>query len=331
MKILLIAVLASASALFFACGDSPSATSERGPFSGSAPDSSSDSSSDAGHDGNSGDSGTRGDAGGVDADAGDVDYQPPASICDAELELSDPTVLAASTGLDDNLGTVTPDELSMAWTTTETGTTTVLYADRTAANDAFSAAKQLAGDFAADRAALGDDGLSLLLVHGDRRSFLLFTRGSREEAFTPADASTMDPLTTGLGANERLADPVFARGGHLLIYSVYGGGATDTVQLATRLGATSPFSVGGTLAFPELRASGDKRRRPTGIDVEFQTLFFYDETTNTEKVGLLKGTIGFFSVHDLGRRPGAQPNASCSRVYYSVPNASLDLGVATTK
>lgn len=324
----LLAVLASASALTFACGDSPSAT--EGGSSGGTPDASSkDSGNDAGDDATSDGSLNR--DGGADADAGDAAYQPPDSLCDPQLQLNDPTVLASSTPLDDNLGTVTPDELTIAWTTTDAGTTTVLYADRAGANDAFGATKQFAGDFADDRAALSDDGLTLLLVHSDRRSFLLFARASRDEAFAPADASTMEPLTIGLGADARLADPVFARGAYLLVYSVYGGGAIDTVQLATRLSATSPFSVGGPLAFPELRASGNKRRRPTGIDVEFQTLFFYDEISNTEKIGLLKGTIGFFSVHDLGQRPGAQPNASCSRVYYSVPKTSLDLAVATPK
>ena len=50
---------------------------------------------------------------------------------------------------------------------------------------------------------------------------------------------------------------------------------------------------------------------------DFQTLFFWDESTSTEKIGRLKGTIGFFEVKDLGARPGAQPNDACTRIYFS--------------
>jgi len=267
--------------------------------------------------------------GGGDAEAGPPVYEAGPSLCNPSMTLSGDTLLSASTASEDRFGAITPDELTIAWMVPTAGDGTVHVADRATAGDPFSAAQTLPGVAAVDELALSPEGLRVTAVAADRRSFLLFERASKGDAFAAVSADAFDALLAALGPAEKLGDPVVGFGEQVLVYSVFGTADTATVRLATRLSTGSPWSVGGKLDYPELRAQGTQRRRPTGVGSDFATLFYWDEVDATQKIAQMKGTIGFFSVHTLGAHRFAQPNAACTRVYYSFAGAAgLDLGSA---
>lgn len=319
---LLVSALASLVAVAAACSSAGSGDS-RSPDGGPSPDAAdgnavnSDGASDAAGD-------AAKDEAGRDAEAGVV-YEAGATVCKPTMSIVAPSRLAASTDVDDRFGSVTPDELSIVWTVPDG---TIRYADRTVATDPFGPTQTIAGTFAVDRTAVSPSGLHVIAVAADRKGFVLLERASTADAFASTDPAVFAALVSALAPAENIGDPVLAFGEQVLIYSVYGGASTDTVRYATRLGASSPWSVAGVLAFPELRAQGTARRRPTGAGSDFQTLFFWDEVSSSEKIGQLEGTIGFFSVHDLGAHPWASPNEACTRIYYTAPGAGgLDLWV----
>jgi hypothetical protein len=240
-------------------------------------------------------------------------WVPGPSVCNAAMTLGGATAVVAEPA--ERFGAVSSDERTIAWLVASGDDANIVVADRDAAVGPFGAAMTLPGVVARDGVTLGPDGTTLVAVAIDRRSFLVYRRGTRSEAFGIEPDEAFAPLHAGLSDAERVGDPVFSYGELVLVYSVYGS-SNDTVRFATRLSAGSPFSGGTALAFAELRARGEQRRRPTGIGSDFQTLFYWDEVTSTQKLARLEGTSGVHGVTDLGAHPWAQPNATCSRVYF---------------
>lgn len=242
------------------------------------------------------------------------------------------TTLPLSTADEDWLGTITTDELSIAWMSRASGgALTVHYAERERATDAFGTPRTLSGTpYAFDRAALRDDGLRLVLVNADRRGFTQLTRDSREDAFgSPGDGPLEAINVTGadMPAGDAYGDPVFAPDDHKFYYSRYGNGRVDTIYVATHLLPDLPFTEGFVAmdTTNEVKAVGGQRRRPTGFSHDMQTFFFWDEVGGTARAGHFTPlTNTFDSFDNLGARPNAMPNASCTRLYYS----TTDLFVA---
>ena len=254
--------------------------------------------------------------GGQDAGA-DVRLPDP-SVCDPKMTLGAPAPVV-STNADDRFGAISADELTVAWTVPSGGSATLQIADRASTSEAFGAPHSPSELVALDGVALAPSGLTLVAIATNSRAFLVFQRESRTEPFVLGEASAYDPLASALEPSEKVGDPVFAYGDQVLVYSVYGtssGSSDDTVRYATRLSSGSPWDAAGALAFPELRAQGSLRRRPSGVGNDFQTLFFFDEISGTQKLGRFAGTVAFHEIHDLGARAFAQPNGDCTRVYY---------------
>ncbi len=112
---------------------------------------------------------------GTDAGDGASPVTPPR--CDPARAWADGTFLAISTTDDDRFAAITPDELTLAWTTPDVGDASkviVHYVDRSSTGDAFAAPRvfdQPAGYAAIDRVALSANGLQLTLAvtnEGDR-------------------------------------------------------------------------------------------------------------------------------------------------------------------
>jgi hypothetical protein len=258
----------------------------------------------------------------------------PATLCSTTLGWGPSSTLAISTAADDLLGSLTPDELSLAWTTSEGGALQIQYADRPSLADPFGLPKILSGAFARDRAALSPDGLQLVLVNADRRGFTQYTRTLRTEefgnpGFGPLASYAPDLLPPG----HFLADPVLAPDDKTFIYSEYGSGVVDTVHQSKRLFDGDPWSPGSVLVAAELQASGTDRRRPTGLSADGRTLFFWDDGSAQERAGFFALESAQFSRFvDLGQMRGAEPNETCTRLYFSGPGqSSLELMVASAQ
>jgi hypothetical protein len=264
--------------------------------------------------------------------AGASEAGAPATLCSMTSGWGPSLTLAISTAADDFLGSLTPDELSLAWTTSDGGALQIEYADRPSLADPFGPARILSGAFAQDRAALSPDGLKLVLVNADRRGFTQYTRSLRTEDFgNPGSGPLASYAPDLLPSGHSLADPVLAPDNKTFIYSEYGSGVVDTVHQSKRLFDGDPWSPGNVLGAVELQASGTDRRRPTGISADGRTLFFWDDTSAHERAGFFSLERAQFSRFvDLGQLRGAEPNAACTRLYFSGPGqSSLELMVAS--
>jgi len=257
-----------------------------------------------------------------------TDAGPPdaadSTVCDPAAIFGAPALLSLSNdGLDEFLGTIT-----IAWTT-ESGH--VHYSDRASTAVDFQVPQPVPGDFAVDRAALSPDGLRLAIVSADRRSLLEAGRATRDDPFGAPDIGAFvvldDYAATTMSPGESFGDPVFGPDDRVLYYSQFGGGRTKTVVLTQRLFAGDPWPIGIALSTPELAAQGSSRRRPTALAADGRTLFFWDETSSTERAGFYApDRVTFERFVDLGALRGAVPNGVCNRLYFSAGGQnSVDL------
>jgi hypothetical protein len=286
-----------------------------------------------------GDAGT-GEAG-ADDSGGPTGPPPPPAGCKTTATWGAGTLLDVSGGSDDVLDSVTPDELSIAWTVVNGGTKTIHYGDRSSTAASFVAQSLPAGLFTNDRVALSYDGLRLLVIDPDGQGFSQLTRAARGDAFNPsADAGVSAASNYGnfaghLKAGQSYGDPLLAADDGVFYYSVYGGTAdagAPTIFRTARLLVTDAWPAGAPLATSTgLLPQGALRRRPTGLSSDQQTLFFWDEVTGTERAAWISGAGAFDSFVDLGSRSMAAPNAACSALYYSAQgSSSIDLFRATS-
>jgi len=324
-KRVLLTLTSIVGALVLACGDDSA-----------VPDSGSDATNDGtSNDGKTSDSTTEaGDAG--------ADAAPP--VCSPTMMWNTPQLLSVSTAQSDYFGSVTSDELSIAWMTTAGS---VLYADRTVATSPFNTPQTLTANVALDRVSLTSDGLTLIVVLADRSSLAQTTRGTRTAAFSTTLDTTpyaqLDPTVTendtGTGpVHGSFADPMLSPDGQFLYYSQYGV-TTYTMNESYRMnGDTTPWTQGANLTESALVApdTTGTRRRPTGMSADDLTLFFYDETTNIERAGFRADPLNnntYTTFIDLGAAyENAMPTANCSRIYFSsTGSGGLDLFYADQK
>jgi hypothetical protein len=238
-------------------------------------------------------------------------------------------------GLENTLDSVTPDELSIAWTVGH-GTTAILeYADRDSSAVAFGAPQVLAaGPYAIDRAALSPDGLRLVLVSSGGQGFTELIRSARGDAFGPAptDAgedsySNFEMASSDAGSQAAVyGDPVISADDETFYYSVTPSGGTPTVFRSERLLTTDAWPTGAALH----GSAGSLAGKPTGISSDGQTLFLSPMSGALDALWVDDSTGVFGSVVDLGALTSAAPNQACDRLYYSAQGTgSVDLFVAS--
>jgi hypothetical protein len=287
------------------------------------------------------------DGGGAVVDAGCVHPAPgvlPAgtkSVCSPSANWSDGTFIpSASTPNNDVFGSITPDELTIVWTTITASGHVVHYADRDSATGPFEPAGSLSMSdyYSAERAAVSPDGARIIVVRKDRKGFGEYVRQGRFHSFedTASEASfgALDNQGLILETNEFFGDPVLSSDDRTLYYSKYGAGETATVFAATRSGPV-PWPLGSPVDGAPLLDDCGARRRPTGVSADGLTLFYYDESSGSERATWRKSTDSAFSGFvDLGTRAEAQPNAACTSLYFSAATGDAAAGgdglVATT-
>lgn len=269
----------------------------------------------------------------VDAAADAPDgFVPGPTVCDPKTVWTTGTLVPnVSTPQPDNLGAITGDELTIAWMSVAG---TVQYADRAAATDPFGPAKTVTGPIALDRVALSGDGLTLVVLRGDRKIFAQVTRASRSVPFgavlDTGPFSGLDPLSSGTedagdaSSAANFGDPVLSADGHFFYYSVLAGGPA-TIAESYRSG-NNPWPKGRFLTNAELAPDAGKLRRPTGLSTDGRTLFFWDEVDAVEKMAFRGDPIvvpfnvfGQFTV--VGAFANAQPTTKCQRLYYDAPGS----------
>lgn len=247
------------------------------------------------------------------------------AACNPAATFGAPAAVPGVPAGDKALGTITHDELTIAWVEPNG---TVKYADRTDASQPFGAAQALPGTFANDAVGLSGDGLTMVLALAGNASLGQVTRASRAVAFGAAvDTAPFSKLLTGMGSEDggtstgNIGDPVLAADGKQMFFSVWNKGDRDTVAVSDLFGAS--WSLPTILVDPLFQDQGGLRRHPTGLSKDGRTLFFWDETDNKEKaVWRATGTsfdTAFSGLVDYGDKKGARPNAACDRIYFTAP------------
>lgn len=350
MKRLVFASICAVPLVWIGCSSAapPVSSQEVGNDSGAGSDANGGSDTSAASDSGASDAGSSADAttrdsghAGDDAgDSGGVVIPPPPALCAPDGGAwGTGTLLAASTSGDDRLDSVTPDELTIAWT----AGASIFYADRSSTSDSFGSARSVAapndvdaGTFANRRAALSPDGLRLVVVNSDGKGFSEMVRAARNGGGNPnfgaPDVGAYTNIDGDTPDGAFVDDPIVDASDTVFYYSVYGNGATKTIYRSFRLLPTDPWGFGAPLDVgSQLEAVGSQRRRPTGISSDDQTLFYFDETTGTEGVAWINGSTGAFDTFgDLGARLWATSSTSCGTLYYSAAGStSLDLFAAT--
>jgi hypothetical protein len=282
------------------------------------------------------------DAGTADAaEAGPPPVVTP-SVCATGASWLAGTQLGVSTAADDQMGAITPDELTIAWTAVTGTIPSVMVADRFATTSPFGTAMAVPvspGFYAADKVALSPDGLRLVLVRSDYKSYGVIARTARGLAFAPppqdGEFNLINSTPTMGELAVRVGDPMIGAHDTSFYYSLYGGGLLDTILESTRADTSSSWPNGAVLRATgnALQQAGPYRRRPTGIAADDRTLFYWDEVDSAEKVAWRPtATTAFDHFETLGASfRGAVPNATCDKLYYSAAGTAggLDLFVAT--
>jgi hypothetical protein len=258
---------------------------------------------------------------------------PPPAVCDQSATWGAGTLLTVSTSLDDQLDAITPDELTIVWTTGSGASAALLVADRSSTSSAFAAPQSVpVGTFLVDRVGVSPDGLRLVVVNADMQGVSELVRTARGDTFGAPSAGAFGNFQGALSAGLSYGDPVLSADDVTFYYSVFGAGQAMTIYRAERLLTTDAWPSGAPLpASAGLAPQGTARCQPTGISSDKQTLFFWDQITSTQRAAWVDGGTGAYdSFVDLGSRAFAAPNAACTSLYYSAQGASSeDLFVAT--
>ncbi|HSY24781.1 MAG TPA: hypothetical protein VK841_21805 [Polyangiaceae bacterium] len=254
---------------------------------------------------------------------------PAPPLCAPGIAWADGTSLAISTGAD-QFGAVTPDERTLVWTTTATGgIATIVYADRTDPTVPFANPVSLvlsSIDVIAGPMAISPDGLRLALEAADT-TFFTVTRPDRSSPFGPTvDTTEFAELNGEIAASEavvQLGDPVYGADGQTFFYSrfpVGGAQGIATIFEAAREGI-DPWNDGTPLNGDAIQETdGEVRRRPSGISADALTLFYWDDAAAGEMMAWRTTADGAFANPSaIGAKAGAQPNATCTTLYYSAP------------
>ncbi len=256
---------------------------------------------------------------------------PPVPICSRTTRFGPGQPLALSTSDDDLLEGITPDELTLVFSTGNH----FYVAERGSVTEDFGAAVEVAAGLDFLSLTVSSDGLRLI---GARVSgFAELARPARSEAFAgepnDADFVPFNAAVNGTPTDEIAVEPLLALSDTLLIYSFVSPsneGSRPTLYASEWLGQ---WSFGQPLLGADrLWASGQARRVATGVSSDGLTLFYRDEVAGELRSAWRRRLSAEFDAYQsLGALERAAPNGACDELYYSAENdGSLDLFVAST-
>jgi len=242
-------------------------------------------------------------------------------------------VLPPETTTFGRFGGVSRDELTVAWTASDG---TIYVADRATQTATFPPGSVVSTGsltLAPGRVALSPTGSVLLGVASDRKSLVALERGGRSSSWAPSLPSAYATLN-GMGGdpgNGSFFEPAFGLDGLSLFYLVMPPNAAPALFESRWDPSKRAWQSGTGLSNPEL-ASADAmhRRRPTGASSDGLTLFFFDETSQTERAAWRPSVASpFANFVDLSFAEAA-PNYLCDSLYYQ-DDESAPTGIDFTR
>ena len=294
------ALLTLVPSLFFACSDSttpapPDASVVR---DGTAPDTSVVPALDA-----------RADVSSAERDPC-VETAPP--LCSPTRTFGAGALVAGVAG---RFASVTPDELHIAVFDADDAGTSLRVADRASAADSFAAGISVPFPVDSTGASLSKDGLELFVTQATNARRL--PRGGAGQAF---GVPSSDGFNFGSEGQQFRSPVALDHGGFFLTRVGVGPGQLGFTEIVKKASGYEQSVVVLQAELLNTSADGTKVRAPTGMSKDLRTLFFYDEEAKVSKMAH-RPAVGcpYTTFVTLGDRPSAQPNASCSALYYADP------------
>jgi hypothetical protein len=230
----------------------------------------------------------------------------------------------------ESLLSITADELDIVFM--RGGAVYLAHRDTASASFGAASVVTLPSGYVADAgAALSGDGMTLVLISSDERSFGSLSRASRSANFgATIDTSAFGALNErALQTLEHFAAPVLAPNGNSFLFTGFtpgdlgAGGAADTGNAGVSVVYESSWSSGvwnmpSNISQDLFNGTGDQRPLPSGLSSDSRTLFYFDEATGKESARFRdRADAPLYDVIDLGDLQGAVPNTQCDRIYYS--------------
>jgi hypothetical protein len=223
-------------------------------------------------------------------------------------------------GADRRFAAISPDELHLAYydvaASTDAGASALVrIADRSSATAPFAATVLLGQEVDTGGVGLSPDGLTAVVTKSGRPQLVL-----RPNVSAPFAAATA--MGIEFGEESFFRAPVMASDSGFFLTLVYVSIGQVPFTFATKVGGAYRQTE-LLVPAPELlvRSSENLVPRPTGMSKDLRTLFYFDEATKTEKAAFRAAPgCPYKTFVDLGNRPGAQPNAACTALYYADPD-----------
>jgi len=229
------------------------------------------------------------------------------------------------------LAGVSPDELTIAWTSAGGA---ISVADRSARNSPFGAAATvdtISAQVADDRAALAPNRVEIIAVSADRRSFVAFDRsgvdaGGSWVAAAPAQFFNVSAMIAPDEAGA-FSEPVLGGNRTSFFYVLTLSGAPGQLFESTWDPANGAWTTGVALPNPEFASSNSYVTYATGASSDGLTLFFFDGSTGQERAAwrdTVASPFGKFVTLGGTGTDGAPsqsfldgtPNSRCDTLYF---------------
>jgi len=262
--------------------------------------------------------------------AGGASSPPTTAHCDPRAALTQVGAVPVKAGNNPRLIAVTPDELTIAWSTLGSFGAQFQVADRAAASAGFDDPVLIATDDAV--VGLSPDGLRLITLSQDGTSYQELSRDTRGSDFSAASVTAFSLIDAAAPAFGLVySDCVVSADDRTLIYTAQSrDGQEYPVRISVRSGS-EPWPVGSAIMSCELQRHDGLVRNPTGLSTDGLTLFFFDPDRQSARAAWRASQSADFTFFaDLPAGIGrATVNADCSKLYYSGAFANAMLQVAS--
>lgn len=256
--------------------------------------------------------------------------EPPKVMtrCALAPVFGDALPISVDSGAGARLIAVTPDELTVVWSSDGAAGPRFFFADRSAVDEGYGPATQVLTDDSV--VGLSPDGLRLVTLSPSGTDYGELSREVRGYDFALPSATEFARINSAASAGGVVyRDCVISADDRTLLYTALTANSEEfPIRIATRSGS-EPWPVGTPISRCELQRHGNLIRHPTGLSSDGLTLFFFDPDRKHARAGFRPNADADFSyfveLEGVGR---SGVNESCTALYYSGPNANEGLVVS---